>query len=254
MRPEEISYILLVITSSIITTIVHKKKGYSAFAGFCLGFFLTLIGVSIVSLEKTKTETDIEKANKSGPTMGQWIVIFVSIGITIMILFYFVLRVFIFKDSTKDDIVNTNQLNINYSSNVFIDSNFNHLDRLYYYVDSNVMQKSFDNIDNISYSSNNPYLKFNISYEDNPTSDINNYITEQFDSYTFYNLIDSYKVSINSFTWDLFYYANKAEYTIVYATDYNGKRFEATFVFEGRNYSESIKIVESIVNTFIFKT
>lgn len=40
----------------VACTIIHKNKGYSAFGGFCWGFFLGLIGLLVVLLEKPKQD------------------------------------------------------------------------------------------------------------------------------------------------------------------------------------------------------
>lgn len=79
--------IIIWIALGIICAVIHKNKGYSPIAGFCWGFFLSLIGLIVVLLEKDKAEHDMEMQNKKGLSMTQWLLIFLGIGILLIILF-----------------------------------------------------------------------------------------------------------------------------------------------------------------------
>ena len=70
---------------------IHKNKGYSPIAGFCWGFFVSIIGLSVVLLEKTKEEHDMEMTNQKGLSMWQWMAIFLGIGIVLIIIFFMVM-------------------------------------------------------------------------------------------------------------------------------------------------------------------
>ena len=62
--------VLLWIVIGSVCAVVHKNKGYSPIAGFCWGFFLSIIGLIVVLLEKDKAEHDADMANKNGLSMG----------------------------------------------------------------------------------------------------------------------------------------------------------------------------------------
>lgn len=87
-----IAVIIIELIIAIACAIIHKEKGYSPITGFLLGFFFTIIGLIVVLLEKTKEEHDIEMKDKKGLSMGQWLAIFLGIGIVLIILLF----VFIF--------------------------------------------------------------------------------------------------------------------------------------------------------------
>ena len=65
--------VIIWIALGIICAVIHKNKGYSPIAGFCWGFFLSIIGLIVVLLEKDKAEHDADMANKKGLSMGQWL-------------------------------------------------------------------------------------------------------------------------------------------------------------------------------------
>lgn len=86
----EVNGLMLLVVIGIICAFVHKNKGYSPIAGFCWGFFFSIIGVIVVLLEKDKAELDAEMANKKSLSLVQWLAIFLGLGIAgIMILFFF---------------------------------------------------------------------------------------------------------------------------------------------------------------------
>lgn len=86
----EVNGLMLFVVIGIICAFVHKNKGYSPIAGFCWGFFFSIIGVIVVLLEKDKAELDAEMANKKSLSLVQWLAIFLGLGIAgIMILFFF---------------------------------------------------------------------------------------------------------------------------------------------------------------------
>lgn len=76
------------IVLSIICAIIHKNKGYSPIAGFCWGFFFSIIGLIVVLLETNKAEHDAEVEAKKGLSMGQWLAIFLGIGIAVIMIFF----------------------------------------------------------------------------------------------------------------------------------------------------------------------
>ena len=83
--------VIIWIALGIICAVIHKNKGYSPIAGFGWGFFLLIIGLIVVLLEKDKTEHDAEMTEKKGLSMGQWLVIFLGVGIVGIIVFFFVI-------------------------------------------------------------------------------------------------------------------------------------------------------------------
>ncbi len=83
--------VIIWIVLGIICAIIHKNKGYSPVAGFCWGFFVSIIGLSVVLLEKTKEEHDMEMTNQKGLSMWQWMAIFLGIGIVLIIIFFMVM-------------------------------------------------------------------------------------------------------------------------------------------------------------------
>lgn len=83
--------VIIWIALGIICAVIHKNKGYSPIAGFCWGFFLLIIGLIVVLLEKTKEEHDMEMTEKKGLSMGAWLGIFLVVGIVGIIIFFVVM-------------------------------------------------------------------------------------------------------------------------------------------------------------------
>lgn len=83
--------LIIWIVLGMICANIHKKKGYSPVAGFCWGFFLSIIGLIVVLLEKDKAEHDEEMANKKGLSVVQWLAIFLGVGIVGIIIFLMLL-------------------------------------------------------------------------------------------------------------------------------------------------------------------
>lgn len=83
--------VIIWIALGIICAVIHKNKGYSPIAGFCWGFFLSIIGLIVVLLEKDKAEHDADMANKKGLSMGAWLGIFLGVGIVGIIIFFVVM-------------------------------------------------------------------------------------------------------------------------------------------------------------------
>ena len=83
--------LIILIALGVICAFVHKNKGYSPVAGFCWGFFFSIIGLIVVLLEKDKAEHDADMANKKGLSMGQWLGIFLGVGILGIIIFFMLL-------------------------------------------------------------------------------------------------------------------------------------------------------------------
>jgi len=77
--------LIISIVIGIICAFLHKNKGYSPIAGFCWGFFFSIIGLIIVLLEKDKQEK--ESSGNQGLKVWQWLLIFVGVG-TILIQIY----------------------------------------------------------------------------------------------------------------------------------------------------------------------
>ena len=84
--------IIIWIVLGVICANIHKNKGYSPISGFCWGFFLSIIGLIVVLLEKDKEEHDADMANKKGLSMGQWLTILLGVGIVGIIIFFVVLN------------------------------------------------------------------------------------------------------------------------------------------------------------------
>lgn len=83
--------LIIWIVLGVICAFVHKNKGYSPVAGFCWGFFFSIIDLIVVLLEKDKAEHDADMANKKGLSMGQWLAIFLGVGIIGIIIFLMLL-------------------------------------------------------------------------------------------------------------------------------------------------------------------
>lgn len=83
--------VIIWIVLGVVCAFIHKNKGYSPIAGFCWGFFLSIIGLIVVLLEKDKAEHDAQMAEKNGLSMGQWMAIFLGIGIVGIIIFFVVM-------------------------------------------------------------------------------------------------------------------------------------------------------------------
>ena len=76
----------------IICAFINKEKGYSPVSGFCWGFFLSVIGLIVVLLEKTKEEHEKDMKDKKGLSMGFWLAIFLGVGIIGIIVFLILLN------------------------------------------------------------------------------------------------------------------------------------------------------------------
>lgn len=84
-----IVYIIILVAMGILCAFIHKNKGYSPVAGFCWGFFFTIIGLIIVLSERNKEE-QIE-ADKGKLSMTQWLLIFLGVGILLIIIFFIIM-------------------------------------------------------------------------------------------------------------------------------------------------------------------
>ena len=85
-----IVYIIILVAMGILCAFIHKNKGYSPVAGFCWGFFFTIIGLIIVLSERNK-EDQIE-ADKGKLSMTQWLLIFLGVGILLIIIFFIIMN------------------------------------------------------------------------------------------------------------------------------------------------------------------
>ena len=83
-----VSFIILV-AIGILCAFIHKNKGYSPMAGFCWGFFFFIIGLVVVLFEQNKA--DQMTADKRRLSTGQWLLIFLGIGIILIILFFIIM-------------------------------------------------------------------------------------------------------------------------------------------------------------------
>ena len=59
-----IGTVIVWLAIGVICSIMHKNKGYSPVAGFCWGFFLGIIGLIVVLVEKNKDEKINNEKNK----------------------------------------------------------------------------------------------------------------------------------------------------------------------------------------------
>ena len=84
-----IVYIIILVAMGILCAFIHKNKGYYPLAGFCWGFFFTIIGLIIVLSERNK-EDQIE-ADKGKLSMTQWLLIFLGVGILLIIIFFIIM-------------------------------------------------------------------------------------------------------------------------------------------------------------------
>ena len=85
-----IVYIIVWIIMGILCAFIHRKKGYSPIAGFCWGFFFSIIGLIIVLLERNKEEQAM--ADKGNLSMTQWLLIFLGVGILLIIIFFLIMN------------------------------------------------------------------------------------------------------------------------------------------------------------------
>lgn len=76
----------------ILCAFIHKNKGYSPIAGFCWGFFFFIIGLLVVLFERNKA--DQMTADKGKLSTGQWLLIFLGIGILLIIIFLMIMLLF----------------------------------------------------------------------------------------------------------------------------------------------------------------
>ena len=76
----------------ILCAFIHKNKGYSPISGFCWGFFFFIIGLLVVLFERNKA--DQMTADKGKLSTGQWLLIFLGIGILLIIIFLMIMLLF----------------------------------------------------------------------------------------------------------------------------------------------------------------
>ena len=76
----------------ILCAFIHKNKGYSPISGFCWGFFFFIIGLLVVLFERNKA--DQMTAYKGKLSTGQWLLIFLGIGIFLIIIFLMIMLLF----------------------------------------------------------------------------------------------------------------------------------------------------------------
>ena len=76
----------------ILCAFIHKNKGYSPISGFCWGFFFFIIGLLVVLFEQNKA--DQMTAYKGKLSTGQWLLIFLGIGILLIIIFLMIMLLF----------------------------------------------------------------------------------------------------------------------------------------------------------------
>lgn len=87
---DNIIFLIILIAIGLLCAFVHKNKGYSPIAGFCWGFFFSIIGLLVVLLERNKDEQ--MEADKDKLSMKQWLLIFLGIGILLIIIFFIVMK------------------------------------------------------------------------------------------------------------------------------------------------------------------
>lgn len=85
--------LIVLIIMGIITSIIHKRKGYSAITGFLWGAIFFIIGLLIVVTERTKEEQQIE--DKGQASVIQWVFIFLGIGVLFMAFLNISLKYFV---------------------------------------------------------------------------------------------------------------------------------------------------------------
>ena len=81
--------IIVLVAMGILCAFIHQNKGYSPIAGFCWGFFFSIIGLLVVLLERTKEDQLI--ADKGSLSMVQWLLIFFGIGILLIVIFFIII-------------------------------------------------------------------------------------------------------------------------------------------------------------------
>ena len=82
--------LIILVAMGLLCAFLHKNKGYSPIAGFCWGFFFSIIGLLIVLFERNKEEQ--MEANKGGLSMAQWLLIFLGIGILLIVIFFIIIN------------------------------------------------------------------------------------------------------------------------------------------------------------------
>ena len=249
--------IIIWIVLGVICAIIHNKKGYSLITGFAWGFFLSIIGLIVVLLEKDKEEKEMQ-----GLQMWQWLLIFLGIGIMLIVIFMFSIS------KPNDNKLNTNQsqiqentgvdegnkiLDVNYSSNIAINNKFENIENLYYYAKNNNWKLSSDFKTTRSYLNSKDNMFLAIKCEEINNEDIETYITDRFKYSSTKEIVESKKVNINNIVWNMFNYYDGTGYNIFYVTDYNNKRYEIELTIDNRYYSNGVNSLEEFVNTLIFK-
>lgn len=81
--------LIILIAIGLLCSYIHKNKGYSPVSGFLWGFFFSIIGLLVVLLERNKEDQVI--ADKGKLSMNQWLLIFLGIGITLIVIFFLVI-------------------------------------------------------------------------------------------------------------------------------------------------------------------
>ena len=203
--------VIIWIALGIICAVIHKNKGYSPIAGFCWGFFLSIIGLIVVLLEKSKEEK--EMSGEQGLKMWQWLLIFLGIGIILIIIFMFIISrpkdklssQYQNQENTSIELSNR-KLDINYSSNTNINNNFENIENLYYYIKNNNWKLSSDYKSSRAYLNSKDNMFLAISCKDISDEDIENYVTDRFKYSSSNNLVESKKVNINNNKWNMFNY------------------------------------------------
>lgn len=247
---DSIVFLIFWLGCGIIACIIHKRKGYSPITGFLWG--LTIVGVVYVLVEKTKKENDEEKA-KNILTMGQWMALFMGIGILCIILFFVVVNSLI-SNNSKEQNNPYQHINIDFSTNGYTDDNNEIFHNLYYYIDTTWV--SYTNDDgSLSYKKPRTGGTLNVSYNNIGNSDIESFMSGRFKKDKEYKLMESKKVNINNFNWNMYYYQiDDKDCKVFYITDYNNKRYELEFTFKkDYQFSDSVQEMANIMNTMVFK-
>lgn len=86
--------IIIWIGIAVACAIIHKNKGYSPISAFIWGLFLPVIELAFVLLEDDKEKHDmlIASGEKKEIPIWKWLLIFLGIGITLIIVFFIIIN------------------------------------------------------------------------------------------------------------------------------------------------------------------
>lgn len=86
--------IIIWIGIAVACAIIHKNKGYSPVSAFIWGLLISILELAFVLLEDDKEKHDmlIASGEKKEIPVWKWLLIFLSIGITLIVIFFVIMN------------------------------------------------------------------------------------------------------------------------------------------------------------------